>query len=96
MDVNSTIHRMRDRIATEVSRCIWKDTVSLIFSRLLLMLVPRVVVIVRQTQWVLRSLNRVLENLQLQAEVWSSMIVVNALSLFTLHGSASVPNDATF
>jgi hypothetical protein len=60
------------------------------------MLVPRVVVIVRRTQWVLRSLDRVLENLQLQAEVWYSMIVVNALSLFTLHGSVSVPDDATF
>jgi hypothetical protein len=82
--------------AVRVSRRIWKDTVSLIFSRLLLMLVPRVVVIVRRTPWVLRSLDRVLENLRLQAEVWYSMIVVNALSLFTLHGSASVPDDATF
>jgi hypothetical protein len=36
-----------------------------------------------------RSPNWVLENLQLHAEVWYSTIVVNALSLFTLHGSAS-------
>jgi hypothetical protein len=43
-----------------------------------------------------RSLNWVLENLQLQAEVWYSMIVVNVLSLFTLHESASVPDDAMF
>jgi hypothetical protein len=42
------------------------------------------------------SLNWVLENVQLQAEVRYSMIVVNALSLFTLHGSASVPDDAMF
>jgi hypothetical protein len=43
-----------------------------------------------------QSLNWVLENLHLQAEVWYSMIVVNALSLFTLHGSASVLDDAMF
>jgi len=66
------------------------------FSRLLLMLVPRVKLIVRRTRWVLRSLDRMLENLQLQVQVWYSMIVVNASSLFTLHGSASVFDDATF
>jgi hypothetical protein len=36
--------------------------------------------------------NWVLENLWFQAEVWYSMIRVNALSLFTLHGRVSLPN----
>ncbi len=33
---------MRVIVWSKVSRCIWKDTVSLIFSRLLLMFVPNV------------------------------------------------------
>jgi hypothetical protein len=86
---------LRVIVWSKVSRRIRKDTVSLIFSRLLLMLVPRAVQWWSYDElrgWYVysdRSPNWVLENLQLHAEVWYSTIVVNALSLFTLHGSAS-------
>ncbi len=43
-----------------------------------------------------QSLNWVFENLELQAKVGYLIIRVNALSLFVLHGSVSVPDNAMF